>query len=125
MTNHPLGFNEEQVEALWASAEHWLENWQDVKNASSSGVDCACCEEFYSEQYLEGKYEYIPLGPCSGCPIAEYIENDECRGTPWSNAAEAITSYRGSFNTMTEEEVQGKVEKEYRFLVSLALGEKP
>ena len=123
MTNHPFGFNEEQVEALWASAEHWLENWQDVENASSSGVDCACCEGVFSEQDDDDD----PLGTCQDCPIAQYTNIDGCNGTPWHDAAQAIREVKGlvMFKTTTKEEAMRAVEKEYRFLVSLALGETP
>ena len=121
MTKHPFGFNETQVEALWASAEHWLENWQDVENASSSGADCACCEEVYNEQYDDDNL----LGPCQDCPIAQYMNTDSCNWTPWHDAAQAIREVKGVVKLTTKEDAMRPVEKEYRFLVSLALGEKP
>lgn len=113
-----------QTEALWASAEHWLENWSYPKGANIYGDFCPCCQEFM--------YGKVPRdGVCTECPISQWSGQPLCEGTPWENAAEIFQAYKKNpgFNTpkFTRhlERLRTAFEAEYRFLVRLALGEDP
>jgi hypothetical protein len=99
--------SQEQTEALWLSAEHWLENWQAANGDSSKSFsiaaeDCACCRSYFQA--------FISVGPCSLCPIHQYTGQHLCNDTPYSSAC-----FFSPFS----------VDLEYRFLVCLALGEDP
>lgn len=92
----------EQTKTLWASAEHWLKNWQyacgdETVNWSVSADYCACCQLYFSNS-------------CAGCPIQEYTSEPFCKATPYEEASRYSPH---------------SVEREYRFLVCLALGEDP
>lgn len=118
---HPLGFTEKQVNALWESAWHWLENWEDPQDASYDAEDCACCA--LSNSFLS----------CRGCPIYDYTGIDTCYYTPYHGAVKEIRSFERLFYFSDEVEVEEKknylskkkIEREYQFLVMLALGEHP
>ena len=111
-----------QRKALWASAEHWLNNWQDPENASTDGDDCPCCQEFYDHAAT------VDTG-CRDCPIYQYTGLPECEGTPYYHAREAKISLGKGFYSFGTEEMSAvdvtreAFEEEYRFLVELALGE--
>lgn len=107
MTSH-------QEEALWASIEHWLENWQDPDQANPMGDTCPCCEAFYDAH------------GCKRCPIYQHTGESDCDGTPWDQARNTWRKYLTASdpkNRPSREEVQASFEREYRFLVELALGE--
>ena len=104
-----------KLEALWASAEHWLELWEKVnsglplrmKDINSS--QCACCQ-------------ISPhLSTCLGCPIAEYIGRPSCEGTPYVIVANIVFEYCRSYDYSLVEPLLAAVEAEYVFLVELAL----
>ena len=108
-------------EALWASVEHWLQNWEDPDTAHPMGDDCPCCQEYHDEAY-EGDHG------CEECPISQYTGKGDCDGTPWNEARNTWRKYLDRIasdpkNIPTKEEVQVAFEAEYRFLVELALGE--
>ena len=114
---------DEQRDALWASAWHWLENWEALQDQSklreydpfTSG--CPCCE-----MYLCGD----TFGEdCYRCPIKEYTKVALCEGTPWESAYHDYgTNIASQTNSVPEPWIRA-AEEEYRFLVSLALGEDP
>ena len=111
-TSRRIQMNLDHIEKLWASAEHWLENWQDPITARISSEDCPCCQAYYNDWEDEG---------CFDCPIFRYTGEHDCHGTPWSEAHDA---YRLSgFNPKAVKMTREAFEAEYRFLVELALGE--
>lgn len=112
MNEHPFGFTDEQVEALWESAWHWLQNWQDPQGASYDAEDCACC--------AIAKDEW-----CGGCPIYEYTERTDCTGTPFYDAVSDININRFYSANIEDETKKENIRREYTFLVMLALGEDP
>jgi hypothetical protein len=102
MIDHMPRPSQEQTEALWLSAEHWLENWQHAsgdrtKPWATDSISCECCN-----LYIDAD--------CVGCPISEYTGKKDCKGSPYAN---------------TRRQSPFSVELEYRFLVCLALGEDP
>lgn len=115
MSDFEIDHTPKQTQALWASAAHWLDNWQDPLHAKTTARHCACCRAFLREN------------ACHGCPICEYTGQDFCRDTPWSDAAEAVDSLEAGRSPMQDliDRAREDIEREYRFLVSLALGEHP
>lgn len=92
-----------QLEALLLSAEHWLENWEHVRDGREDlytfGTNhCACCLQWY-------KYH------CDGCPIEAYTGTGDCRETP----------YQLEDLEFIEDATLENVEEEYVFLIDLAL----
>lgn len=103
MTTH----TELQKEALWMSAKHYLENWQDLPSASIGSADCACCQQWAKSD-------------CVGCPIRQHTGMDDCRGTPWTN----LYNVWGCQLALPENiggVLRDALEEEYRFLVELVL----
>jgi hypothetical protein len=107
--NYP--WTEEQAEALWASVEHWLENWEDPLRAKIFGDDCPCCALWSSDEEMD----------CVGCPVMEHTGKPDCFNTPWYAAHDERRLLCPS------DDMRGVLRAfaaEYRFLVELALGER-
>jgi hypothetical protein len=106
--NHTI----EQTEALWKSAEHWL--WDNclgsLSDHSISETACACCNLWHD-----------PF--CEGCPISQYTKKVDCGDTFYDLAASRMEAV--SLADEYEPAFLEAAEAEYRFLVSLALGEEP
>jgi hypothetical protein len=110
-----MTYSDEQRELLWASAEHWLENWENPENARIYADDCPCCEKYYEPSAPEDEN-------CDGCPIAQYTGERYCANSPWSK----VNGFRKTRNRSANSiRYKSAIEEEYRFLVALALGEKP
>ena len=73
-----LPFPTDFTEALWMSISHWHENWADPENMQIFGEDCALCQ--LVDSINSGSESELS---CDGCPVAEYTEKPDCRGTPW------------------------------------------
>ena len=112
---HPLGFTEVQVQALWESAEHWLYNLSNPRFARVSPADCACCLIWHPEFPVDPR-----ASPCQGCPVAEITSEMFCRGTPYGAARQALR-----YSYKNPEAFVRRATAEYRFLVCLALGDNP
>lgn len=95
--------NKLQKEALWKSAEHYLENWQDIYTASIGAQDCACCQWWADND-------------CEGCPIKQHTGMGDCEGTPWHPLHDEMHD-----EDSIPEAVRELLEAEYRFLVQLVL----
>ena len=100
-------------ELKWEAAQHWLENWeQGVYAADIYSDSCVFCNE----------YLHTATGKCYGCPVKEVTGLDLCQGTPWVGCnRNRLLSKCG--NTAAAGEFKIDSEKEYRFLVCLALGD--
>lgn len=90
--------------ALWESAEQWLRRWEGKLEED----DCACCD------YATSRATVLERA-CDWCPIYRYTGYRHCVGTP----------YTAWFNARNATEEKLAAEREYVFLVSLALGENP
>lgn len=100
----------------WESVEHWLSNCNDPENATFSSGFCPLCWAY--------TYTYSPLGrPCYKCPVFKFTGQPGCRGTPW---VEVSSTFPDPLVSSPEEKQAyvAALEKEYRFLVCLALGDK-
>ena len=133
----PKSFSKQQKKALWKSAKHYLKNWEACREGEFDDIRiynevCPCCKKWWLNR------------GCSGCPVAEFTGMDECRGTPYERVNHLMGIYFGYVEDepVAEEdvvydenglpvvadlfaEVEEALEQEYRFLVSLALGEVP
>ena len=107
------------TELKWEVVEHWLENWSDPKNAKWSGSNCAFCREFScgDDDAIAGNES------CLGCPIRELTGMDGCSGSPWEDVQEAQLKAQRLPTCLHTLEAKDAMEKEYRFLVHIALGE--
>ena len=115
--NHPFGYSLEELEALYASAWHWLENWENTEEAKLGSIYCACCQYAMDEDKEIG---------CDKCPIMSFTKQEGCKGTPYYEASTKIYSYQIKlFEVPTLEEVKEACEKEYKFLIDLCLGKTP
>ena len=99
----------EDTQALWASAEHWLENWQPSRAQKDFKLGCRVCP-CCTLQTKRAEISGIDCFASPGCPIAMYTAFDSCEKTPYYEVNKLIPE---------------TVELEYRFLVCLALGEDP
>ena len=125
MSKHHHNFTAEQVQALWESAEHWLENVTAALAAVDSGrllgdvegqvslgyASCQCCHRWHPEYTRDSEK------PCWGCPIAQYTGEPFCGNTPYGAAEYAYCR--------DDRDFAENAEREYRFLVCLALGDDP
>ena len=91
------------IELLWQSAEHWLNNWQDPVNGSFWAEDCPLCLAYVL------KYPNV----CTPCPIAIHTNKEDCVGTPYWDARQEM-----QMKHLTQTKY---ISDEYTFLVSLAL----
>jgi hypothetical protein len=116
-TSHPFGFSEDQVRALWVSAEHWLFDCVDIKEGEPFKLGpshCECCERWLESGFFG----------CRGCPVANYTGIPGCIGTPYAEAVSvARKTEDGKSNLLPA--FHKEAENMYRFLVCLALGDKP
>ena len=65
-----------QREALLKSIYHWRKNLKKAKAGKKPDIysdDCQCCKQFAAAS----------VNSCPCCPIAEYVGESMCRGTPW------------------------------------------
>lgn len=98
------------IELLWASVEHWLENWQDPAKATMDDLNCPLCAEYLTT-----------WSTCLGCPVMVDTGHEDCRETPWRAANEARRDYHYRWNEERYEALQAAIEDEYVYLVELAL----
>lgn len=103
-----------KTEALWASAEHWLDNYnlavkEDVSSIRIYGEDCPCC------QFTEDR--------CGMCPIMETTTLPGCEGTPWVSVNKNVRDWKKKVYHSKAEHMRlvRCVEDEYRCLVDIAL----
>ena len=108
---HGFDFTTSQIMALWESAEHWLENCaaSGLSGIQVSGRACACCQIWNPPPFKNG---------CVGCPIMQFTGQSHCYNTPYRFALSCLRY--GTLNEFIDES-----EREYKFLVCLALGDKP
>ena len=130
---------ETPAQALWLSAEHWLAVYEDPLNVPIGGQYCSCCHYSDSLYFTEqGGYDNPR---CYGCPIAR-DHGKHCEFTPYYAAQKAIADYTNAeekhvaepngFSILNEEFVlrglkeiaKSAVEREYKFLVEMALDER-
>lgn len=104
---------EQDVALAWATVEHWLENWKDPKNAYIYGDKCAYCREYMKHDDDKAK------AYCSGCPVQARSGKPGCHGTPWHDIDEHSLLYSESHPEY--QEVFAAIEKEYVYLVEIAL----
>ena len=97
---------------IWASAEHWLNNWKNPTRAVIHSAACPLCRVF-----IEG-YPFS-VNTCIDCPVRSISGKRLCVGTPWEDAYLAMY-FQKEFDI---EVFRFAVEQEYRFLVCLALGD--
>lgn len=94
---HPLGYFEEQLNALDESIEHWEYNLANPEKASAGITDCACCTLWYDKSV--GIYDDT-LPVCDDrCPIKMATDKNCCEGTPYFNASQAIFKLQASINS--------------------------
>lgn len=82
---------------LYQSIKHWerihsyaLHHWDAaIDKEGYSGSSCPCCDEFHTGHDDEG---------CTDCPVAIYVEQDYCQGTPWQRAADELNALVGLIN---------------------------
>lgn len=118
-----------KLEAIWASVGHWLDLWERVAAGEVllpmdiEGNECACCE-YNDEMYKEsGRFN----GKCDHCPVKRYTGKNNCLSTPWqdvSNLIEEMVYVRNDITLDKDKNIElllDLVEKEYQFLVDVAL----
>lgn len=109
-----------ELEALWASVEHWLDNWGIVVRTGSLPLDCiggdACplCR-------LHIRLPTFAYSDCSKCVIQRHTGEIECNATPWHKVSIAVHAMRN--NEANADALEEAVLEEYQFLVDLALQE--
>ena len=60
----------------------------------SVAPQCVLCVAFQDEDRIDDSGDCI--GMCGGCPVQEYVEEDECEGTPhveWMKAKNRIDNF--------------------------------
>lgn len=111
-----------ELEALWASVEHWLDNWQTVVRIGSLPPDCIdsnACPLCRLHVYSESKG--TAWTDCSKCVIQRNTGKTGCNATPWNSVDSAIFAMlRGETNA---DALERAILEEYQFLVGLALQE--
>jgi hypothetical protein len=85
-----------QCSALIRSVAHWRRQYEaievaDVNKEGWGGDSCACCEEFKdgSSAIEHGTKD------CDECPIRLYTGRENCKDTPYDNAAWLMDDYTG------------------------------
>ena len=116
-----IKFTDEQKEALWQSAWHWLENWEAAVDGRLNdvhiwGETCPCCKLWMDLS------PFADISTCYGCPIQQFTGAHNCNGTPWARVNYQFQSCKCDIDT---EDLEEACEREYKFLVCLALGENP
>ena len=113
-----MKFNKTQKKALWKSAWHWLENYENAVASEIGKIEmwdtsCPCCEKWIDQS--SGLISH-----CYGCPISEYSGDVMCRSTPWIEAEFEYSRYDDLEDNCNLVEA---CRQEYEFLVTLALEE--
>lgn len=93
--------NNEQIDALTKSIEHWYYNWEHSPYIHTGAEYCECCIQFADNE-------------CEGCPISEYTGKVGCWGTPYYD----VVNIEGTYS------LKATVLKEYQFLVEVLLSSK-
>ena len=113
-----MKFTDEQVEALWESAEHWLNNFHKefITLRDISPSTCVCCNKWLSKH-------------CVGCPIRQFTGHVGCAQTSYIPVGkyvdnELITKSSSRYDTPVEvtDKLRLLIEEEYIFLICLAFG---
>ena len=94
-----------QLQALWASIEHWHENFFLETFAQIYADTCPLCKLNYDS--------------CSTCPIALKTTKKLCRETPWQKVANLKVDLSLKLNHETAENFRLTVLDEISFLVDL------
>jgi hypothetical protein len=102
------------LEALWASAEHWLDNWADPATANIYGSACPLCRLY--------NLDPTDIQGCRGCPIFADTAQSDCWGTPWRGVQIASIDLDAD-NPGTVEYFRDAAQRMYAYLVELALRE--
>ena len=105
-----MHMTKKQQEALWLSIEHWLKNWEKPESARIFTSDCECCNKFKE------------LNECWECPIKQYTGYDMCFDTPYSATLHTRNVWIIKPSKENFEKMRASFEREYAFLVQLALG---
>lgn len=94
------------AKALEKSIKHWEQNVraEEPFQASTSAFDCALCMEFPD---------------CFGCPVMKHTGDDNCYGTPYYEAADALTGWKSEPEDETKEIFRKAAQAELDFLISL------
>lgn len=107
--------------ALWESIQHWLENWEDPRNAVTKSIGCPLCAAFL---------DATPHLGCDGCPVKEASGFNYCDRTPWGAVSKAKIRATGISWTLSSEEIGRRhadyilaIATEYQFLVDIALND--
>jgi len=95
-----------QIKALFASIEHYHENWRNPKEASVDSSDCACCNTFISFNYA-----------CGNCPINQ-AGYEGCVDTPWVKCDDLLTEWTGE--KVSKKRLRKAFKKEIEFLANIA-----
>lgn len=95
------------LRALDASIEHWEKNVAALTpdQASIEATDCALCNEFNSGPDYSG---------CPGCPVKAATRWPICKGTPYSEAVNALHNWRLTEDAFFAKEIYAKAEAGWR-----------